>query len=136
MKRIILYCLQLVLSIIFIYAAITKLQDRQVFYDSILAYQLIGPQLAKPIAHVIPYLELILALGLWRNHIRLASYAIYSLLVITFTALKVYAYAVGLDLSCSCFGKLVPMSQLNGIYVNVAILFTLLAIYKLSPKTK
>ncbi len=136
MKNSTYHLLQTILSMIFIYAAYTKLQDRQVFYDSILAYQLFTPTIAKFSAHTIPYLELILALGLWINSIRIGSYVLYTALIIFFTGIKIYAYSRGIDLSCGCFGQGVPESQLYGIFQNIGILCILAMIYVLSRRDK
>ncbi len=136
MKNATYHLLQATLSVIFVYAAITKFMDRQVFYDSILAYQLFSPELAKLAAHTIPYLELILAAGIWVPKIKQTSYAMYSTLMLIFTVLKIYAYSQGLDLSCGCFGKLIPTSQVNGIFQNLGILCILMMIYVLGRRDK
>ncbi len=136
MKNYIYHLLQATLSVIFIYAAYTKFMDRQIFYDSILAYQIFRPELAKISAYTIPYLEFILAAGIWVSKIKQTSYVMYTILILIFTVLKVYAYSQGIDLSCGCFGQGVPESQLYGIFLNLAILCILVMVYVLGRRDK
>ena len=53
----------------------------------------------------LPWLELVLGIGILLPVIRRASGALIGLLLLLFIALHLSAWARGLDISCGCFGS-------------------------------
>jgi uncharacterized membrane protein YphA (DoxX/SURF4 family) len=103
--RILLLVLRVGLGALFVYAAWLKLRDPwQIFAMSIDSYRILPLQAVELAARVIPWLELAIGLlliaGLWLR----ISGSIVSLLLLTFFALMVRAYAKGMAIDCGCFG--------------------------------
>jgi uncharacterized membrane protein YphA (DoxX/SURF4 family) len=97
--------LRIALGCIFVYAAWLKLRDPwQIFAMSIDSYRILPLKAVELAAHVIPWLELAIGLllvtGLWLR----ISGSVVSLLLLTFFALMVRAYAKGMAIDCGCFG--------------------------------
>jgi uncharacterized membrane protein YphA (DoxX/SURF4 family) len=96
---------RIVLGIIFVYAAWTKLrQPWLLFAMSVESYQLLPEQGVLIVARVLPWLELVtgilLLAGVWLRIT--APFA--SLMLIVFFAGMVRAYAKGMGIDCGCFG--------------------------------
>jgi len=95
---------RLVLAGTFVAAAVQKIREPAGFADDILAYRVAGPELARWVALVLPWLELTTGFGLLIRRIRRASAIILSVLLAAFIALHLAARARGLDIDCGCFG--------------------------------
>jgi putative oxidoreductase len=134
-----LLALRVVLGAIFVYAAWVKLREPwQLFAMSIDGYRILPLGLVELAAHVIPWLEL--AVGLWLVTgiwLRISG-AIVSLLLLTFFALMVRAYAKGMAIDCGCFGpgEAISWKTLlrDGTLVAAALFVTTMAFLN-RPKT-
>src|ERR1700722_6354902 len=103
--RLLLLTLRVILGGIFVYAAWLKLRDPwQIFAMSIDSYRILPLKAVELAAPVIPGFELTLGLLLVPGRWRRISGPIVSLLLLTFFALMVRAYAKGLAIDCGCFG--------------------------------
>jgi uncharacterized membrane protein YphA (DoxX/SURF4 family) len=120
------------LGAIFVYAAWLKLRDPwQIFAMSIDSYRILPLKAVELAAHVIPWLELtigmLLIAGVWLR----ISGPIVSLLLLTFFALMVRAYAKGMAIDCGCFGpgEAISWKTLlrDGALVAAALLVTTMA---------
>jgi len=94
--------------------------------------------LPVPLAHfvgtVIPFVELICALGLLLGiQTRLASFGI-ALMSVTFFVVKAIVLAQGSDLACGCFGAIVTTLASLTIYMDPPIFLMSLAVM-LSPRS-
>ena len=95
---------RLVLTGVFVLAALPKIKDPVAFSASINAFRVVGPELSNWIALVLPWFELILGMGILLPQIRLSSDILISTLLLVFIGLHVSAWARGLEISCGCFG--------------------------------
>ncbi len=130
--RILLILLRLALGAIFVYAAWTKLRDPwQLFAMSIDSYRILPLRAVELAAHVIPWVELAVGLlliaGVWLR----ISTSIVSLLLLTFFALMIRAYAKGMEINCGCFGpgEMISWKTLlrDGTMVAAALWLTTMA---------
>ena len=137
--RLLLLVLRVALGGIFVYAAWVKLRDPwQLFAMSIDSYRILPLQAVELAAHVIPWLELavglLLVAGVWLR----ISGSIVSLLLLTFFALMLRAYAKGMEINCGCFGpgEIISWKTLlrDGTMVAAALLVTTMAFLD-RPKT-
>jgi uncharacterized membrane protein YphA (DoxX/SURF4 family) len=96
---------RLLLAGVFVSAAINKILDPLAFETAILSYRVVGETWAGWTALVLPWVEITAGFGILVRPIRRASGCIVSLLLLTFIALHLSAWARGLDISCGCFGK-------------------------------
>ena len=97
--------LRLIVSAVFLWAALPKLLDPASFAIDIAAYQLTGAGLSLWIAIALPWTELAAAIGLLAPWTRRASGLLLCGLLLLFIGLHLSAWARGLDIACGCFGK-------------------------------
>lgn len=95
---------RLVLAGTFVIAALPKIQDPLTFATSVSAFRVIPPELSSWVALLLPWLELVIGLGILIPMIRRTSGALIGLLLLAFIALHSSAWMRGLDISCGCFG--------------------------------
>ncbi len=103
-KSLVVLIARLVLAGVFVMAALPKTQDPGAFATSVAAFRVIGPGLSGWVALLLPWLELIIGLGILIPAIRRTSCALIGLLLLLFIALHTSAWVRGLDINCGCFG--------------------------------
>ena len=97
--------LRLLLGVIFLYAAYTKLKESYlVFAMSIDSYQILPPEAVLGVARTLPWIEL--AIGVWLlAGWRVVPAAIASTAILgTFFGVMVFTYGRGVAIDCGCFG--------------------------------
>lgn len=95
---------RLALTGTFVWAALPKIKDPVAFGAAIHGFQVIDGALVNWTALILPWLELIIAIGLLIPMIRRTSGACIGLLLAIFIGLHASAWQRGLDISCGCFG--------------------------------
>jgi len=95
---------RLVIAGMFIRAALPKIEAPVEFASAVQGFQLIGPALSAWVAIGLPWLELVIGLGLLVPYIRRTSGSLIIALLLLFIGLHTSAWARGLDISCGCFG--------------------------------
>lgn len=95
---------RLILAGVLVMAALPKIQDPGAFANSVAAFRVIDLGLSSWVALVLPWLELVLGLGILMPFIRQTSCALIGLLLLIFIGLHLSAWVRGLDLRCGCFG--------------------------------
>lgn len=96
---------RLVLAWVFISAGMPKIQDPVAFAVSIDGFRIIDGSLSAWVALVLPWLELVIGIGLLMPWLRRASACIMAALLAIFITLHASAWIRGLDISCGCFGE-------------------------------
>ena len=104
-KSLFLLLARLALAGVFVMAALPKIQDPVVFANAVAAFRVINSDLSGWVALVLPWLELVLGIGILLPAIRRTSGALIGLLLLLFIALHTSAWVRGLDISCGCFGS-------------------------------
>lgn len=97
--------LRLVLGVIFVYAAYTKLKESYtLFAISIDSYRILPPDAVFAVARTLPWVEL--AIGVWLlAGWRVAPAAIASTAILGgFFSMMLFAYGRGMTIDCGCFG--------------------------------
>ena len=94
---------RLVLVAAFLLAAIPKIQDPVAFAISVESYRILTGQAVLWVALVLPWLELIIGLGLLVPKVRRASSLLIILLLFIFVGLHASAWIRGLDIDCGCY---------------------------------
>ena len=95
---------RLVLAGVFVMAALPKIEDPITFTNAVAAFRVIDLDLSAWVALFLPWLELVLGLGILISGIRRSSAVLIGLLLFSFIALHTSAWLRGLDISCGCFG--------------------------------
>jgi uncharacterized membrane protein YphA (DoxX/SURF4 family) len=96
---------RLLLSGAFLLAALPKIQDPVAFAVAIDGFRVVSGQFTAWVALILPWLELVIGLGLLIPQIRRSSGILIALLLIVFIGLHASAWIRGLDISCGCFGE-------------------------------
>lgn len=92
------------MAAVFVYAGAVKLADPLTFVSDIEAYRLVAGWPAWAAAVYLPWLEIVVGLGLLWPRASRASAGVIAGLMVVFTAALVSAWWRGLDLRCGCFG--------------------------------
>ncbi len=96
--------LSLIIGGVFLASAIPKLRHPRGFILSVLEYRVLPPFLGKLYGHVIPSLELFIALLLFVGSAVRSATAIAALLLLSFIIATGINMIRGRDLDCHCFG--------------------------------
>ncbi len=94
---------RLALAGVFVTAALQKIADPLAFVNAVDAFRVVDARLSDWVALCLPWLELVVGVGILLPVIRRASGALIGLLLLFFIALHLSAWARGLDISCGCF---------------------------------
>lgn len=95
---------RLVLTGTFVLAALPKIKDPVAFAASVNAFRVIGPELSNWVALSLPWLELVIGVGILLPQIRFSSSILIATLLLAFIGLHASAWIRGLEISCGCFG--------------------------------
>ncbi len=129
--------LRLLLGVVFLYSAWTKLREPwQLFAFAVDAYGVLPHWAVLFVARTLPWAELALGLLLlWGKFPRLAS-AGAALLLLGFFVMMARTYAIGLRIECGCFGSGDPISPRtlarDGVLLVAAISLAVMA--RTAPK--
>ena len=104
-KSLLVLIARLIVAGVFVMAALPKIQDPAAFATSVAAFRVIEPGLSIWVALLLPWLELVIGLGILIPAIRRTSSALIGLLLLLFIVLHTSAWVRGLDISCGCFGS-------------------------------
>ena len=115
---------RLVLASVFVSAALPKVRDPVAFSSSIEGFRIIGPTLSNWVALILPWLELIIGIGILLPWIRRSSGIIISALLLMFITLHASAWVRGLEINCGCFGF--DTSEKTTNYLKMIVRNTLL----------
>ena len=95
---------RLLLTGVFVLAALPKIKDPVAFAASVNAFQVVSPGLANWIALVLPWLELVIGIGILLPPIKSSSGILIAVLLVAFIGLHISAWVRGLEIDCGCFG--------------------------------
>jgi putative oxidoreductase len=102
--RLLFWCCRLFLGGIFVYAGITKLANPLQFSAAMEGYQILSPHGVIWFTRIIPWLEIILGVGLFLGfRIRFFAASAGTLLFLFFVIMGV-TYLRGIEADCGCFG--------------------------------
>jgi len=123
---------RLALGILFVWAAVLKLMDLEVFAKTITAFGLLPKPLVGWAAIGLPLLELIAALGLILD-LR-GSLAVITGLLVLFSLILGYGLWLGLDIDCGCYGPGDPEKEAfsslrSSLYRDIAMLAGVFYLY-------
>ena len=128
---------RLLLAGVFISAALPKIQDPLAFAVSIDGYRIISGSWAMAAATALPWVELVIAIGLLTPWLRRASAGIIAGLLALFISLHVSAWMRGLNINCGCFGSSAESPDYVWLILrNLALLITTLFILRVAAGNK
>ncbi|MGQ9818356.1 MAG: MauE/DoxX family redox-associated membrane protein [Candidatus Kapaibacteriales bacterium] len=127
--QILIFVFRLFVGFVFVYAAIGKIAEPQVFAKEILNYKIVGIELARAISIFLPWIELIVGIFLIFGIYSQASAFISSFLVLIFTFAVLFAMVRGLNINCGCFAHHVEYVGWKKIIENLCLLLFSLFIF-------
>lgn len=124
---------RLVLSGVFGLAAFYKLPDPAGTHLAIYQYRILSWEASEAFAQLLPWLELLVALGLWIPRLALGAAGLGALLCLLFLGALGSAWFRDLDITCGCFGNSGSAQTLGLRFAEDLLLlsFNLLLIRKL-----
>jgi len=128
---------RLILAGVFVIAALPKIKDPIAFAAAIEGYRILSGSWAMAAATALPWLELIIAIGLITPWLRRASAGIIAGLLALFISLHVSAWMRGLNINCGCFGSSAESPDYVWLILrNLALLITTLFILRVAAGNK
>lgn len=107
-KTLIDLSLRVVLSAVFIYAAVSKILRPDEFYTDIRNYQIVSGYIAYASAYFLPAFEIVAALAMFSKRFFKVSILSIAFLLAVFIMALSSAWYRGLDINCGCFGSGAP----------------------------
>ncbi|MDR2513284.1 MAG: hypothetical protein LBD01_05775 [Puniceicoccales bacterium] len=95
---------RLVLTGVFVVAAIFKLVEMGETQNAVESYSLLPEWAVWPAALFLPWVEFVAGISLWVPWLRAAAQEMIALLLVIFLGAIIAAWARGLDIQCGCFG--------------------------------
>jgi uncharacterized membrane protein YphA (DoxX/SURF4 family) len=89
---------------VFVYAGILKVRDPLQFANDLNNYHIFPWPIGVRIAFYLPWLEILAGLALVFHRFFLGGLAITGALMLTFIGATIWAKALGINVSCGCFG--------------------------------
>jgi len=96
------------LSGVFLLAGISKAADPTQFLFSLEGYRILPEQAAYLLALYLPWLEIVLALGVWVRWSRPGALLGLIGLLVAFSLAIASVWARGIDIDCGCFSNIIP----------------------------
>ena len=138
-RHLIVLIARLVLTGTFVMAALPKIKDPVAFAASVNAFRVVGSDISNWIALFLPWLELILGIGILLPQIRSSSSILIATLLIVFIGLHASAWMRGLEISCGCFGAKSAEEPTNYLWLitrNTLLLAACVLVILKDRKTK
>jgi len=141
MTRRVVFILRILLGIIFVYAAYTKLrQPWLLFAMSIDAYQLLPEWAVLATARVLPWLELAIGLLLLTGMALPYVSLIASVILAVFFGIMALSFGKGMGIDCGCFGvgEALTAKSLarDGALLSSAIVLCVMAFRRISRRDR
>jgi len=96
---------RLLIGGLFIYASVHKILDPADFAVSIRNYMIVPPAWSNVAAMILPWVELVAGLFLIAGVLTRPSALLTTGMMVVFVGALSYAYFIGLDINCGCFGS-------------------------------
>ena len=130
-NKYLLLIFRVIVSFVFIYAAIEKISDPASFSDAIDNYRLLPLFLVNFFAITLPWIELVVGiLLLFGVRVKENSFII-SVLLVVFLVAIIISLARGLNIDCGCFGTINGTKiGLEKIVENIVLLFMSFSLMK------
>jgi putative oxidoreductase len=103
--RYVILLARLLIGGLFVYASVHKILDPANFAVAIRNYMIIPPGWSNVAAMVLPWIELVAGLLLIAGVLTKPSAVLTTGMMVVFVGALSYAYIIGLDINCGCFGS-------------------------------
>ncbi len=127
-----------IIGIVFVFAAVGKIVEPELFARSILRYQLVPESVVNLLAIFLPWIELFAGMALLLGIRAKAAALIAGGLLVVFTIAVASAWARGLDIECGCFTQSAAAAavSLQKILENVGLLIITAIAYLTVPSSR
>ncbi len=100
----IIFLLRLLISVVFIYASIHKIQHPLEFAKQVAMYDILPLPIVYPFSFILPFLELICGVLVWVPKVKVSANIWNLFMMLLFIIAISYALFTGKDINCGCFG--------------------------------
>ena len=122
--------LRVAVTVIFLLSGLLKVLAPDRFLLDVQAFGILSYDLAYQAAFLVPWLEIVAAIGLWIRPLRQGAAALLTCLTLGFIGFIIYASAQGTDLDCGCFGEWLVFPSVGAhLTFNTVLLGTLLFLW-------
>jgi hypothetical protein len=122
------WTIRVVVSGLFLLAAVLKIADPEDFARSVRAYHIVPWWAVHPTALIIPWIEVVMALALLAGRWWSAGALITGVLTVAYCAVHINAILRNLDVTCSCFGHFRVLTPAEMLVLNAGILAAIAAL--------
>ena len=122
--------LKILLGLVFIVSAVLKIVDMDRFELYVYSYHFFSLNFSFLVARAAIIVELVLGIGLISNCLHKLMWWGSVLMLLGYTALLVYALALGRTDNCHCFGDVLQFNPWQSIIKNAVLLVLFALIYK------
>jgi uncharacterized membrane protein YphA (DoxX/SURF4 family) len=121
--------LRLVLGLLYLLSAIGKIMDLSGSVSAVYNFQILPDALVEPIGYIIPFVELLCALGLlFGVFTRLSAFGIGLMSLVYFVVKLIVLFVQGRSIECGCFGALMETFASVTIWMDIPALLVSLGI--------
>jgi putative oxidoreductase len=113
---------RITLGIIFLYAAVGKIDNPEAFFKEISNYRLFPDFISQISAIILPWIELTIGLLLILGIRVKTTSAISFILLVVFTLMVISAWARGLNINCGCFSHRIEYVGLRKVIENLLMM--------------
>ncbi len=119
------------IGLFFLASGLLKLLDPVAFAEAILRYRIVDENLAAVLALMVPWMEVVVSIGLIFRIWRQAAVLLVSVLLVVFELALASAWIRGLDIECGCLGSGVGSSVQFAFFRNILIFLVAGWLYRL-----
>jgi len=122
LKSLLIKMFRYILAFIFLVSALEKFKSLENFALSIDAYRIFGEGLINFLTITVPSIELFIAFAIIFDYRLTSTLFLYLIMMLSFTALVIFAMIKGLDISCGCFGESSTKVGIKKLIENLLII--------------
>lgn len=129
-----IFTFRIILAILFLASALGKLVNLERYsVDAVYNFGILPIALARPFGLILPFLELLCALGLLLGILTRLSALGIGLMSLSFFIAKAYVLAQGRNIECGCFGAVIDTFISFTIYLDIPVLIMAVLVMVADP---
>ncbi len=129
-----IFTFRIILAILFLASALGKLVNLERYsVDAVYNFGILPIALARPFGLILPFLELLCALGLLLGILTRLSALGIGLMSLSFFIAKAYVLAQGRNIECGCFGAVIDTFVSFTIYLDIPVLIMAVLVMVADP---
>jgi uncharacterized membrane protein YphA (DoxX/SURF4 family) len=129
-----IFTFRIILAILFLASALGKLVNLERYsVDAVYNFGILPIALARPFGLILPFLELLCAVGLLLGILTRLSALGIGLMSLSFFIAKAYVLAQGRNIECGCFGAVIDTFVSFTIYLDIPVMIMAVLVMVADP---